>query len=92
LRQNPLAEPPSLAHESPVLSPLFAYKVRVLWSHSPLSLTAGQGIVALPFSDTFAYPALLDVAEQVDLSQDAEEHRHEHVARPTTVEAARPSP
>jgi hypothetical protein len=52
----------------------------------------GQGIIAQRFSHTFSSTGLLGIAEQVDVTHDAEDHRHEHLSRPTTVDAADPSP
>jgi hypothetical protein len=51
----------------------------------------GQGIVAQRFSHTISSTGLLGVADQVNVTQDAKDQRHEHVSRPTTVDAANPS-
>jgi hypothetical protein len=52
-----------------------------------LSLTLGQGI-ALRYFHTLSSTDLLGDLEQIDVSQYAKNHRHDHVSRPTTVDAA----
>ena len=52
----------------------------------------GQGIVALRCSHAFSSPGPLGVAEQIDVSRAAENHRHEHVSRLTTVNITQPLP